>query len=403
MASKNNINSVFTDIANSIRAKKGTTNTIQPINMAEEIDGIPTGIDGVEYIDGSITLAESALVNTVNIDKVALTIDFSRDSYDHVINVNSADTSINVNNGQTDITNNESGVINLDNKGSLTIASNSGNVTAENLTAENIKEGVSILGKVGTFKGGSSGSTLKKLLDARKSARYLFYRYTGTNVDDLISYSDTENVTDMISMLDNCTKLQSIPQLNTSKVTTMNNMFYFCEKLQTIPQLDTSNVTSMGSMLYNCYNLQTIPQLNTSKVTNMRYMFYNCYKLVTIPQLDMINVTDDYEMFYKCLALTNLTLLNIKLNLTIGSGTLYGHLLTLDSLINTIMELWNYKGSSSTYKLTMGSANLEKIANTYVLVTDETTDKMTAEVCDSTTEGAITLQAFAELKGWALQ
>ena len=43
MASENNLSAVFTDIANSIRSKKGTTGAIQPINMASEIDGIQTG------------------------------------------------------------------------------------------------------------------------------------------------------------------------------------------------------------------------------------------------------------------------------------------------------------------------------------------------------------------------
>ena len=43
MASEKNLNAVFSDIANSIRSKKGTTNTIQPINMASEIDSIETG------------------------------------------------------------------------------------------------------------------------------------------------------------------------------------------------------------------------------------------------------------------------------------------------------------------------------------------------------------------------
>ena len=43
MASEINLNAVFTDIANSIRSKKGTTGTIQPINMASEIDSIETG------------------------------------------------------------------------------------------------------------------------------------------------------------------------------------------------------------------------------------------------------------------------------------------------------------------------------------------------------------------------
>ena len=312
------IKTIFTDIANSIRAKKGTTNTIQPINMAEEIDGISTGITP----SGKIEITNTEEINVTNYETAQ--------------------------------------------------------VVDSNLSAENIKEGVSILGKVGTFKGGSSENRLKKLLDTTKSASYLFRKYTGTSVDDLISYSDTENVTDISSM------------------------FYYCPNLQTIPQLNTSNVTDMSYMFRDCSNLQTIPQLDTSKVTNMYYMFRDCWRLQTISQLDMINVTNTSEMFSGCSKLTNLTLLNIKVNLQIGSGTSWGHLLTLDSLINTIKELWNYSDGSKSPKLTMGSANLEKIANTYVLVTDETTDKMTAEVCDSTTEGAITLQAFAYKKGWTL-
>ena len=87
MASKNNINSVFTDIANSIRAKKGTTNTIQPINMAEEIDGISTGITP----SGKIEITNTEEINVTNYETAQ--------------------------------------------------------VVDSNLSAENIKEGVSILGK----------------------------------------------------------------------------------------------------------------------------------------------------------------------------------------------------------------------------------------------------------------
>ena len=56
MASEKNLNAVFSDIANSIRSKKGTTGTIQPINMASEIDSIETGGGDIDaLIDGSIT------------------------------------------------------------------------------------------------------------------------------------------------------------------------------------------------------------------------------------------------------------------------------------------------------------------------------------------------------------
>ena len=80
----------------------------------------------------------------------------------------------------------------------------------------------------------SGGSTLKTLLDATKSAYYLFKDYIGTSVNDLISYSDTKNVTNMSQMFDNCLNLITIPQLNTSNVTNMSEMFYGCRKLKTI-------------------------------------------------------------------------------------------------------------------------------------------------------------------------
>lgn len=75
----------------------------------------------------------------------------------------------------------------------------------------------------------SSGEDrLKKLLDATKATSYLFANYNGTSVDDLIQYSDTENVTAMYSMFDYCRYLKSAPQLDTSSVTNMGRMFYNC-------------------------------------------------------------------------------------------------------------------------------------------------------------------------------
>ena len=79
-----------------------------------------------------------------------------------------------------------------------------------------------------------TGSKLKPILDAAKSCYYLFYGYTGESVDDLINYSDTENVTNMYSMFNGCTNLQTIPQLNTSKVTDMGSTFNGCTNLTNI-------------------------------------------------------------------------------------------------------------------------------------------------------------------------
>ena len=192
--SDNNLTAVFTDIANAIRNKTGNTATMTPRDFADGVMAIKTSSEGGTGIDTSDATATS---NDILLDKTAYA------------------------NGEKIV----------------------GTIPTYNNEHEN--------GYIQT-------NTLKKLLDATKSASYLFYYYKGTSVDDLIKYSDTSNVTNM------------------------RTMFYYCQNLQSIPLLDTSNVTNMDSMFYYCQNLQSIPQLNTSKVTNMENMFHNCEKLQTI-------------------------------------------------------------------------------------------------------------------------
>ena len=189
----------------------------------------------------------------------------------------------------------------------------------------------------------------------------------------------------------------------------MSGMFSYCSKITTIPQLDTSAVTNMSSMFMNCSKITTIPQLDTSAVTNMNSMFYNCSKITTIPQLDTSAVTDMSYMFNYCSNLTNCSLRNIKINLQVGSGTSYGHLLTLDSLLFMIGELID-TGSSKTF--TVGSANLKKLSDVYVktvIITDEMRvedpyidQKLPFEVCESTDEGATLIDRYVKTKNWQL-
>ena len=126
------------------------------------------------------------------------------------------------------------------------------------------------------------GDTLKALLDDTKSANNLFYKYKGTNVDDILYYSTTANVTDMTMMFSNCTNLITIPLIDTSNVTNMSQMFAICRSLTTIPQLDTHKVTSMYYMFRNCSSLTSIPELDTSKVEDMQFMFDGCTSLTSI-------------------------------------------------------------------------------------------------------------------------
>lgn len=157
------------------------------------------------------------------------------------------------------------------------------------------------------------GGSLKTLLDATKSCYYLFFKYSGTSVDDLITYSDTSSVTNMHNMFTSSPNLTTIPQLDTSNVTDMYQIFYGCRNLTSISQLDTSNIKNMYQMFYECRNLTSIPQLNTSKVTNMYQTFQNCYKLATI-DITHMNITDEYfsrQFAYNCYSLTKLIIRNM--------------------------------------------------------------------------------------------
>ena len=63
--------------------------------------------------------------------------------------------------------------------------------TTEQINAQDFSD------KILSIQTGGGGTTVKNLLDATKSCYYLFRSYKGTSVDDLIQYSDTENVTTM--------------------------------------------------------------------------------------------------------------------------------------------------------------------------------------------------------------
>ena len=234
-----------------------------------------------------------------------------------------------------------------------------------------------------------------------------------------LSSFNTSNVTDMQGTFGGCNALTSLDlsSFDTSKVTSMSSMFGRCSALTNLnlSSFDTSKLTSMSSTPDSCYALTRLDlsSFDTSKVTSMYMMFKECHALAEIlGTIDMINVTNCNYMFQSCYALTNVTLKNIKTTLTIGTGTSWGHLLTLDCLINTIKELWDYSSGTKTYTLTIGSANIEKIANTYVKLITPTEEQIAqdpnivnkkhCEVCESTDEGAMTLTEYATSKRWAI-
>lgn len=288
---------------------------------------------------------------------------------------------------------------------------NKGATIPENKNIENL---ASAIDSIETSGGSSSGTDfLQWKCDNVKSLKYEFAGYKGTDLPDL-TIRDTSQVTLFSYMFQSCSNLTSIPQFDTSNGTNFDNMFDNCTKITSIPQFDTGNGKMFGGMFQNCSQITSIPQLDTSNGTSFTYMFSGCINLTTISGLDLRSATSyNYTFFNNCVKLTNLTLKNIKKSgLTIGSGTSYGHLLTVDSLVNTIKELWDYSSGTTTYTLTMGTTNTAKLTDVYVKLITPTAEqieadpyiesKMPCEVCASTDEGAMLITDYATLKKWTI-
>ena len=179
-------------------------------------------------------------------------------------------------------------------------------------------------------------------------------------------------------MFNNCAYLTTIPQtIKTHNCTMFDYMFYKCSKLNGNYSIDMSSGQYARHFLYQsgissgC--VLNIELVNSCNIREFTYAFCQAYNLLTL-SADMRNTTGANGMLQNCTNLTNLTLKNIKTNLQVGSGTSYGHLLTIGSLVGLCHELRD-TGSSKT--LTVGSANLDKLANVYVKIID-VTDEMTA-------------------------
>ena len=120
--------------------------------------------------------------------------------------------------------------------------------------------------KILSISGGGGGTTVKNLLDATKSTMYLFYNYQGTSVDNLIQYSDTENVENMSRTFYNA-KVVRVPELNTNKVKDFSYAFSL-SSISEFPNWNFSNAESIGYLLQNCRSLKTdIVINNLSKLT----------------------------------------------------------------------------------------------------------------------------------------
>jgi hypothetical protein len=251
---------------------------------------------------------------------------------------------------------------------------------------------------------------VKEFIKARGTAEGLFYMSPLEDVSDLIEWDTFEGQKNLRYLFQKCANLKSLPLFDMSACAGAQDFINGANSIKTIPAYDTSSLITMDGMFRGSAGLEYLPMLNTRRVQYFNYAFSDCKKLREIPAFDARNAISMYRAFYMCTALENIWIRNISKDTQVGSGTSWGHLLTLESLVHLISELRN-RGGTQTF--TVGSANLEKLANVYVRpveITDEMRanddlidEKLPFEVCESTDEGAVLITQYAKFKNWDIQ
>jgi hypothetical protein len=176
-------------------------------------------------------------------------------------------------------------------------------------------------------------------------------------------------------LFSNCSKLKKVKLELPSSSINCAYMFGYCNELETI---EVSYNFASSTFPIRTKGLRILDEVGGNSVYNYAsYMFQNCKNLKHVT----------FDTIYRT-------------SLSIGYGTDYGHLLTIESLLSAIQACRSY---TSKYTLTVGATNLEKLANVYVKITDETdTNFYPFEVCESTDEGAMDINTYMALKNWKI-
>ena len=182
-------------------------------------------------------------------------------------------------------------------------------------------------------------NTLKKLLDATKTAKYLFEDYGGTSVDDLIQYSDTENV-ESISRTFYRSKVVKVPELNTSKSKDFSYTFAY-SSIKEFPNWNFSNAEDISYLLQQCNSLKTdIVINNLSKLTG-DYCLNGAFQQSAVTSVTLNDLNPNIAYSINNIFFDNGWLKSISLNTTTG----------VPMKVKSMSEAFNYCSQLKTLPL----------------------------------------------------
>lgn len=217
--------------------------------------------------------------------------------------------------------------------------------------------------------------------------------------------------TKLYATFSNCSSLDTEVIIDMSNVTDgLNQTFSRCSKLPKVTLTNIGAITSLNNAFNECVSLEEIILDNTGSVIYFNNAFSGCSKAKTIKTIDFYSATGSImTVFDSCTALENLIVKNVKLSIRILS-----QVLSNASLLNTAQELWdntdNALGGART--LTMSTPSKTAIQSIYVKLVDVTDEmrendqyidnKKPCIECESTDEGAMTLEEYIISKNWSI-
>lgn len=297
MARTDTLGNFLTDVADAIREKKGTEETILASDFDTEIENLPSG--------GGADLNEYFYT----------TIDSNTNNYNQALFVKKAPDII-VNNNVTSL---EYAFSNMRQEVLPKVIFNNNVVRIANMFQQcsNVKT-IDV-----------SGFDTSNVT----SMGYLFY-YCPLLTSINLSNFDFSKVKSFYNMFGSCSSLKSIifPNSATPELTNIAGMFSGCLALQSLDlsSFNTSNVTNMNAVFYNCYSSKMteldLTNFDTKKVTNMSSMFegmLNVTKLY-LSSFETPVLTNTYRMFYNCKKLEYLDIRKMSFNGVTNHTDMFG-------------------------------------------------------------------------------
>ena len=242
-----------------------------------------------------------------------------------------------------------------------------GNKTAKMYTQANCSNLFSQL-KMELFENGIKNLDLSNLDTSNATNMANMFSGNG-DMETLVlgDFFDTQHVTDMSYMFQDCSGLTSLDltKFDTSKVTDMRDMFNGCSGLTSldVTNFDTKNVTDMRDMFKNCSGLTglDVTNFNTSNVTTMFSMFEGCSGLTSldVTHFDTSNVTTMVSMFRDCRGLTGLDVTNFDTKNVTDMTCMFDGCSGLTSLDVTNFDTKNVTCMSAMFRACRGLTSLD--------------------------------------------